>query len=103
MHQPAHQLGDVIVNIERIYVYTPDRARSAIRIIITKRPISLVRSSVANDGGEGDKSPIRDENDEEVPHKANAGEKREKRDGVKVCKRPKDRRREKKGEQDEDN
>lgn len=45
MHQPAHQLGDVIVNTERIY--TPDRARSTIRIIITKRPISSVRSSVA--------------------------------------------------------
>lgn len=73
MHQPAHQLGDVIVNIERIY--TPDRARSAIRIIITERPISSVPILCSSDGAEGDKSPIRDENDEEVPHKANAEEK----------------------------
>lgn len=56
-------------------MYAWSGSRSAIRIIITKRPISPVWSSVPDDGGEGDKSPIQDENDEEVPHKANAEEK----------------------------
>lgn len=78
MHQPAHQLGDVIVNIER--TYTPDRRSNSIDHSNNNYEATDLfgfRSRQKKSEEGGDKSTIQDENDQ-VPraHKAK-GKRRE--------------------------
>lgn len=77
MHQPAHQLGDVIVNIER--TYTPDRRSVSIdhsnNNYEATDPLRFPKwAKEERRGGGGDKSTIQDENDE-VPRAHKAKEK----------------------------
>lgn len=78
MHQPAHQLGDVIVNIERTYMPDP----SSVSIDHSNNnyeAIDLLGSRSGRGGREGgDKSTIQDENDQ-VPRAHKAKEKSEER------------------------
>lgn len=78
MHQPAHQLDDVIVNIER--TYTPDRRTDSIAHSNNNYEATELFGSVRS-GAKGereDKSTTQDENDQ-VPRAYKAKEKSEKR------------------------
>lgn len=82
MHQPAHQLGDVIVNIGR--TYTPDRRTDSIDHSNNNYEATDLlgfrgwrRKKAAGRRG-GDKSTIRDENDQ-VPRAHKAKERSERK------------------------